>query len=154
MEELDQRDAEMIPVFIHSVNDIERIGDHAENIVELAQRKNDQKRVFTDQANQELRRMIDVATEMTSDVLSGLESGEISYARSALDKEEQLNRMQIELRQGHVERLNDGSCDMLSGLIFLDMVDYLEKIGDHLTNIAQGLMGGLRWDSSRRPQEE
>ena len=55
MEELDQRDAEMIPVFIHSVNDIERIGDHAENIVELAQRKNDQKRVFTDQANRSFR---------------------------------------------------------------------------------------------------
>jgi len=150
MEELDQRDAEKIPVFIHSVNDIERIADHAENIVELAQRKVDQKLTFTDKANQELERMIDIVTEMTSDVIEGLQSGELPHARRALHKEDQLNRMQVELRQGHVERLNDGTCNMLAGLIFLDIVDYLEKIGDHLTNIAQGLMGGLRWESSGR----
>lgn len=152
MEELDQRDAEKIPVFIHSVNDIERIADHAENIVELAQRKVDQKLTFTDEASQELRRMIDVVTGMTSDVMEGLQSGEISHARRALHKEDQLNRMQIELRQSHVQRLNGGSCDMLSGLIFLDFVDYLEKIGDHLSNIAQGLQSGLRWESSGRAQ--
>ena len=152
MEELDQRDAEKIPVFIHSVNDIERIGDHAENIVELALRRGDQKLVFTDQGNQELKRMIEVVTEMTSDVMEGLRSGDIQHAKRALHKEGQLNKMQIELRQSHVQRLDGGSCDMLAGLIFLDFVDYLEKIGDHLTNIAQGLMGGLRWDSSKRSE--
>ena len=152
MEELDQRDAEKIPVFIHSVNDIERIGDHAENIVELALRRGDQKLVFTDQGNQELKRMIEVVTEMTSDVMEGLRSGDIQHAKRALHKEDQLNKMQIEFRQSHVQRLNGGSCDMLAGLIFLDFVDYMEKIGDHLTNIAQGLMGGLRWDSSKRSE--
>ncbi len=140
MEELDQRDAEKIPVFIHSVNDIERIGDHAENLVELAQRRADQKLIFTDDANSELKRMIDVVTEMISDVMEGLQSGELSHAKRALHKEDQLNKMQIEFRQSHVQRLNGGSCDMMAGLIFLDFVDYLEKIGDHLTNIAQGLM--------------
>jgi phosphate:Na+ symporter len=55
--------------------------------------------------------------------------------------------MQIELRHTHVQRLNDGSCKVLSGLVYLDFVDYLEKIGDHLTNIAQGLLTGLRWES-------
>jgi len=150
MEELDQKDAEKIPVFIHSVNDIERIADHAENIVELAQRKIDQKLVFTEDANSELERMIGVVTEMTSDVMEGLKTGDLAPAKRALHKEDHLNKMQIELRQSHVQRLNDGACDMLAGLIFLDFVDYLEKIGDHLTNIAQGLMGGLRWESSKR----
>ena len=55
--------------------------------------------------------------------------------------------MQIELRHAHVQRLNDGSCKVLSGLVYLDFVDFLEKIGDHLTNIAQGLLSGLRWES-------
>ena len=154
MEELGQRDAEKIPVFIHSVNDIERVADHAENIVELAQRKDDQKLTFTDQANQELERMIDVVTGMTSDVMEGLQSGEVSHAKRALHKEDQLNRMQIELRQSHMQRLNGGSCDIRSGLIFLDFVDYLEKIGDHLSNIAQGLQSGLRWESSGRPHDD
>ncbi len=148
MESLEKRDAEKIPVFIHSVNDIERIGDHAENVVELAQRKIDQKLDFTEIAVAELRRMIDTVLEMVNDVSLGLESGEITHARRALHRENQLNRMQIELRQNHVDRLNEGSCSLFSGLIFLDFVDYLEKIGDHLTNIAQGLLGGLRWESA------
>ncbi len=147
MTELAHEEAEKIPVFIHSVNDIERIADHAENIVELAQRKIDQKLPFTEESLTDLKRMVGVAMEMIADVAEGLETGALPPAERALRREAQLNSMQIELRQTDVSRLNDGSCDMLSGLIFLDMVDYLEKIGDHLSNIAQGLMGGLRWES-------
>jgi len=148
MEGLTHDEAEKIPVFIHSVNDIERIADHAENVVELAHRKIDQKLVFSEKAANELNRMIETVLEMLGDVLSGLESGDVTHARRALHHEDKLNTMQIELRQSHVSRLNNGACDMLAGLIFLDLVDYLEKIGDHLTNIAQGLVGGLRWESS------
>lgn len=149
MEGLTKEEAEKIPVFIHSVNDIERIADHAENIVELAQRKIDQHLPFSDRANTELQRMIDVVLEMLNDVSLGLENGDLTNARRALNREDQINAMQIELRQNHVERLNEGTCNLLSGLIFLDFVDYIEKIGDHLTNVAQGLLGGLRWESTQ-----
>ncbi len=149
MEALEKDEAEAIPVFIHSVNDIERIADHSENIVELAQRKIDQHLPFSDEANAELQNMIDVALDMLNDVTLGLENGDMTHARSALNRENQLNKMQIDLRQNHVRRLNDGTCSLLSGLVFLDFVDYLEKIGDHLTNVAQGLLGGLRWESTK-----
>ncbi len=72
----------------------------------------------------------------------------MDVAREALIKEEELNRLQRSLRKSHVKRLNDGSCNMLSGIIFIDCVDCFEKIGDHLSNIAEGLLGGLRWESS------
>lgn len=93
--------------------------------------------------------MIDVVLEMLNDVSLGLENGDLTNARRALNREDQINAMQIELRQNHVERLNEGTCNLLSGLIFLDFVDYIEKIGDHLTNVAQGLLGGLRWESTQ-----
>jgi phosphate:Na+ symporter len=147
MQRLEEDEAEQIPVLIHSVNDIERIGDHAENIVELAQRKIDQKMPLSDEARAELHRMIDTTQEMISEVCQGLETGDKAHAHRALHCEERLNRMQIDLRHGHVQRLNDGACNMLSGLVYLDFVDYLEKIGDHLTNVAQGLLSGLRWES-------
>ena len=153
MEELDERDAEMIPVFIHSVNDIERIADNAENIMELAQRKYQQKLPFTDDAVAELNRMIDVSLSMIENVIDGLANGDTTHAARALKGEEKLNNFQIEFRLNHVRRLEAGGCNMLSGLVFLDFVDYLEKIGDHLANIAQGLMGGLRWDSPKQPQD-
>jgi len=148
MEGLEKNEAEMLPVFIHSVNDIERVADHAENILELAQRKMDQKLPFTEEAQGELKRMINTVLDMIQDVKEGLENGDLSHAKRALHKEDQLNRMQLDLRHAHVQRLNNGSCNVLSGIIFIDFVDYLEKIGDHLTNIAQGLLGGLRWESS------
>ncbi len=148
MQRLEEDEAEQIPVLIHSVNDIERIGDHAENIVELAQRKIDQKLRLTEDAIAELRHMIEAVQEMISEVCMGLETNDIAHAHRALHFEDQLNRMQIELRHSHVARLNDGSCNVLSGLVYLDIVDALEKIGDHLTNISQGLLSGLRWESN------
>jgi phosphate:Na+ symporter len=54
--------------------------------------------------------------------------------------------MQIEFRASHTERLNKGICLPLSGIIFLDFVDNVEKVGDHLTNIAQSVLYGFRWD--------
>jgi phosphate:Na+ symporter len=52
----------------------------------------------------------------------------------------------IKFRQHHVRSLGEGKCQLLSGLVFLDFVQNLEKIGDHMTNIAQSVLGGLRWN--------
>jgi len=146
MENLEHEEAEMIPVFIHSVNDIERIADHAENIVELGIRKVEKKLDLSGTATDELQKMYELAMGMIKDVLKGLQGDDIKYAKRALKKEDLLNRMQIDLRKQHVKRLNAGSCEVYSGMIFLDCVDYIEKIGDHLANIAQGLLGGFRWE--------
>ncbi len=146
MEDLEKEQAEMIPVFIHSVNDIERIADQAENIVEIAQRKADSKLCLSGDATEELNNMIGTALGMLDDVAIGLETGDLINAKKALKKEHKLNQMQIDFRKNHVRRLNDGICDIYSGLIFLDCVAFLEKIGDHLANIAEGLLGGFRWE--------
>ncbi len=148
METLGESEAAQIPVFIHSVNDIERIADHAENIAELAHRKIGQKLSFSSEAQSELGLMVDTVKEMMSDIKRGFSNGDQKHAHRALHREDQLNRMQIELRQNNVRRLNGGACNIYAGMVFLDFVDYLEKIGDHLTNIAQGLLGGLRWDTA------
>ncbi len=60
--------------------------------------------------------------------------------------EDTINRMQIDFRQSHAVRFDEGKCMLLSGIVFIDCVDNFEKIGDHLTNIAQSVAGGLRWD--------
>jgi phosphate:Na+ symporter len=148
MEGLEKEEAEQIPVLIHSVNDIERIADNAVNIVELGQRRSDKDLSFSGMAIDELDGMYKIVIEMLADVSRGLETEDLDAAREALIKEEELNRLQRTLRKSHVTRLNEGSCDMISGIIFIDCVDCFEKIGDHLSNIAEGLLGGLRWDSS------
>jgi phosphate:Na+ symporter len=83
---------------------------------------------------------------MIDNVIAALEQDDIEQAKEALVHERNLNRMQIECRRGHVDRMGNGLCSAEAGLIFIDLVDNIEKIGDHLTNIAQAIIGGLQWE--------
>ncbi|MFH1836833.1 MAG: Na/Pi cotransporter family protein [Candidatus Omnitrophota bacterium] len=156
--ELSQRNlseevSEELPVLIHNVNDIERIGDHAENIVELAERKIDSKLPFTDTAINELNLMWNELNSMMIETEEALRSRDMKIAKKVMEREKNINAYQIGLKKGHVERLNQGECNMQSGVIFMDFVDNLEKIGDHLTNIAQGVLGEMRWKGYKLQHE-
>ncbi len=135
-----------LPVLLHSVNDLERVGDHAVNIVEIAERKISQKINFSDTAMAEAGKMIEQANQMFESILKAMENNDVNSAQAALVNENHLNRMQIEYRRNHVQRMVEGACSPQAGLIFIDLVDNLEKIGDHLTNIAQAIIGGLQWE--------
>ncbi len=150
--ELSEKFSIQLPVLLHTVNDLERIGDHAVNIVEVAQRKIDQKLSFSEDAQSESRRLKEEINEMFDYVIGSLENDDMAAARSALTNEDNLNRMQIDFRQSHVRRMTSGVCTPEAGLVFISLVDNVEKIGDHLTNIAQAIIGGLQWDGIE-PQE-
>jgi phosphate:Na+ symporter len=135
-----------LPVLLHAVNDLERIGDHAVNIVEIAERKTSQKLEFTEAATQEAEQIRAELAQMFRKVVAALDGSDVAAAGSALASERKLNDMQLEFRRSHVARMTDGACTAVSGLIFIDLVDNAEKIGDHLTNIAQAAIGGLQWE--------
>jgi phosphate:Na+ symporter len=135
-----------LPVLMHTINDLERIGDHAENIAEIAERKMEQKLSFSDKALGEINDLKTVVEQMCDSIIRAMEKNDITAATSALAGENNLNRMQIGLRRSHVSRMAEGLCSPETGLIFIDLVDNVEKIGDHLTNIAQAVLGGLQWD--------
>jgi len=135
-----------LPVLLHTVNDLERIGDHAVNIVEIGERKIDQKISFSDLALTEAEELKNEIEQMLDYIIAALENNDIEAAKSALGNEDNLNRMQIDFRRSHVERMTGGLCSPQAGLIFIDLVDNVEKTGDHLTNIAQAIIGGLQWE--------
>jgi phosphate:Na+ symporter len=142
---LDETEAEEIPVLVHSVNDVERIGDHAENIIELAIRKHDQKLEIGQKALEDLERIADHTHGMFDDVLQTLREQDDRAALRVLENEEKLNTMQVRMKENHVIRLQNQECQILPGLVFVSLVDNLEKIGDHITNIAQASLRHLRW---------
>ena len=135
-----------LPVLLHTVNDLERIGDHAVNIVEIGERKIGQKLLFSDSALAEANELRKEIEQMCDNIITSLKDNNIKEAKLALVHENNLNRMQIEFRRSHVERMTGGVCSPQTGLIFIDLVDNVEKIGDHLTNIAQAIIGGLQWE--------
>ena len=143
--ELSPETANTLPVLLHTVNDLERIADHAVNISEAADRKIDHGHDFSEPAEAEIDRMSMEVHQMFEDVLVAIADFDVDIARRALGHEKTLNQMQEDWRDTHVERLGKGVCTAMAGLIFVDLVDNLEKIGDHLTNIAQGVVGGFQW---------
>ena len=144
--EIGDKVAAKLPVLLHTVNDLERVSDHAVNIAEIAERKIEQKLVFSDSAEAEAVRLKNEVNQMLDYISVALENDNVEAARSALENEENLNQMQIDFRRSHVRRMTEGGCSVEAGLIFVDLVDNVEKMGDHLKNIAQAVIGGLQWD--------
>jgi phosphate:Na+ symporter len=159
--QLSEEVAVRLPVLLHTVNDLERIGDHAVNVAEIAERKIDQRLTFTEAAVTEAGQLRKEAIQMFDRVISALESNDTQAASSALLNEIAINQMQLDFRRSHVQRMGEGLCTPETGLIFIDLVDNVEKICDHLTNIAQAVIGGLQWDgielklaASMKPAED
>ena len=142
--ELSKEQSEKIPSLLHVVNDIERIGDHAENIVELAERKIDKKLIFSKIAIKEIKEMHRKVNEMLKITIIALKSGSKKEAEEIFKIEKEINNMTLEFRDNHILRWHKRRCNLLSGVVFLDMIMNFEKIGDHLNNIGQAIKGDMR----------
>ena len=142
--ELSIEESRKIPPLIHVINDVERIGDHAVNLKELAEQKINNKMPFSNTAIEELRKMYEEINQMIDSAISALNSNNINEAKLVLSQESRINTIRDRLKENHVRRLEEGQCNVLSGVVFLDTISNFEKIGDHLTNVAQAVMDGLQ----------
>jgi len=135
--DLDPAESALIPALIHAVNDAERLGDHAEEMVELYHRMKDNKHKITKKGIKGIRQVQSALNGQFDAICRTLENGDASGAAEAVAVEEQLNALAVELTELHVERLEDGKCDVEAGVIYLDALAHLERVGDHLVNIAE-----------------
>ena len=133
---LTEPQAEIIPLLMHCVNDAERIADHAENIVALAERMAKAKNKLSEDAREELVELWRCLNEQAEHVLSALRRTDQENVILALLDEKRINKLSAKLEKSHVTRMKKGRCKVAVGIIFLEMVGELEKIGDHFTNIA------------------
>ncbi|HRZ40583.1 MAG TPA: Na/Pi cotransporter family protein [Candidatus Omnitrophota bacterium] len=143
--EISVENSQEIPVLLHNVNDIERMGDHAKNITEIAQLRIDSAILFSELAIEELKVMWQELKEMFTETKTAFEKLDRSMAEKLLEREDRMNAMQIRLKEAHIERLNQGVCKIKANYVFLDFIDNLEKIADHLTNISQSIIGQMQW---------
>jgi len=121
---------------LNIVNDIERVGDHAENLAELAEEKINEKLPFSEKALSELKIMFSKVQFSLNKSISALRNRDIALAREVVLKEDEIDKIEKELRANHIKRLNQGICYPESGVIFLDVISNLERVGDHANNIS------------------
>ncbi len=123
-------------IILQSLNDIERIGDHCENIIEQATDATLYNVSFSGEARQEMDNILEVTNNTLLLAYRALERQDKSVARQVLAHEEKIDELQATYRKAHIRRLNEGICNGSNGAVFLDMLVNLERIGDHCRNIA------------------
>ncbi|MFT5388276.1 MAG: phosphate:Na+ symporter [Candidatus Omnitrophota bacterium] len=136
-----------MPVLIHTVNDIERIADHAQNLAIISRRKASENLVFSKEATDEIDLMISKVMTMFDKTEQALSSGNKEEANEVLALEDEVNKMHEAYKDTHFKRLNSKECKIQSGFLFLEYIDNLEKIADKLTNIAQSILIKMRWNA-------
>lgn len=136
-ESLSEQQSETVTSLFHVVNDIERIGDHADNIAELCQYRLDHNLNFSDQAITELKYIYENVKYAVDTCVESLNSFDLGLAHKVIEAEAKIDELEKQLRNDHIDRLNTGICFPASGAIFLDIISNLERVGDHSNNIAQ-----------------
>ncbi|WP_214802705.1 Na/Pi cotransporter family protein [Exiguobacterium sp. s194] len=135
--DLTEQESQEHKTLMHAINDIERIGDHVENIIELIDYKTATRVTLSTGAQKELTEMYDLTRATLEKSLQTLASGDMVEARQVIEMEAKLDMLERQFRKNHVVRLNTGECDGQAGMFFVDMLSNLERIGDHAMNITE-----------------
>lgn len=134
--DLPASDVEQLGEMFHVVNDLERIGDHAENMAEYAKSRIDEEIPFSEDGLAELRDMLDKTVALFKLSMEAFHTRDQHLLPRVLVQEENIDDMEKTLQQSHVDRLTRGACTPRSGMIFSDMLSNLERVADHATNVA------------------
>ena len=129
-------DLKSIGALFHVVNDIERIGDHAENIADAAVRREETGVGFSKEAQRELGEMMDMVNTVLRFSFEMFVKSTEEHVEDIMNLEEAIDEKEKELQQKHIERLSNNECTPEAGALFSDIVSGLERVADHATNIA------------------
>lgn len=134
---LSQKQAEYIPVLMHCTNDAERIADHTENILSLTKRLQDADARLSEAALSDLDVMYSLLKRQADDVLAALKSHDAELSRRGKSAEKEILRLAEELENKHIERLREGTCNAIVGVIFIELLGDLTKVSGKFANIAK-----------------
>ncbi|RLL48067.1 Na/Pi cotransporter family protein [Oceanobacillus piezotolerans] len=140
-ESLTEAESSKHTTLMDTVRDIERIGDHFENIIELIDYKITNKVNLSKQAFEDLNSMFDLTLLTVKQAVSALDKLDREKAIEVVQKEEQIDNMEREFRKNHIIRMNENLCNGSAGIVFVDIISNLERIGDHAVNIAEDVLG-------------
>ena len=120
----------------HVVNDIERIGDHAENVADAAKQRKETGVTFSREAQKELGEMLEMVNKIIQYSMDMFAKGDETHMQEVIRLEDKVDNKEKELQRLHVQRLAKGECTPEAGMIFSDIASGLERVADHATNIA------------------
>jgi len=129
-------DLKSIGALFHVVNDIERIGDHAENVADAARQRKEEDTNFSKEAQRELGEMLDMVNKIVQYSVEMFAKSDETHMKEIMELEDAIDEKERQLQKKHVERLTKNECTPEAGMLFSDIISGLERVSDHATNIA------------------
>lgn len=134
--DLSETDSKIVSMMLHTIGDLERISDHAVNIIEAAGEMHTKKIKFSDQALRELKVMIKAVNEILDMSINSFINADVNLAKCVEPLEDVIDQLRNELKSRHIERLRSGKCTIELGFILQDLLTNFERVSDHCSNIA------------------
>ena len=134
--DMTERDSLQITKLLHIIGDLERISDHAVNIVESAEEMKDKKLSFSDEAKRELKVMRAAIADIVSMTYQGFISNDVNCVLEVDPLEEVVDRIRDTIKKNHVNRLRKSECTIEHGFVLSDLLTNFERVSDHCSNIA------------------
>ncbi|OWZ84681.1 sodium:solute symporter [Natranaerobius trueperi] len=138
---LTKNQSKQVTDLLNAINDIERIGDHSENLIDLTKSTIEDNLPFSDTAKKELTDFHEKLSEMYGMAIDAFENENYEKAQEVVDYDDVIDEMEKILRKHHMLRLNEKRCHPSSGVIYLDILSNFERIGDHSTNLCGIILG-------------
>lgn len=126
--------------YLHTINDFERISDHALNIAECAKELYDKEIKFSAQGEKELKVLISAVSEIVGTAVGAFVDNDIERAYRVEPLEELIDNLCDEMKMHHIDRLQKGICTLHHGFVFNDLLTNLERVSDHCSNIAVAMI--------------
>lgn len=133
-------DSNLLAAYFHVVNDIERIGDHADSIAEIIPQMYEADVQMSESSKKELADMMVLVNQILYESLDMFVTGNTTKMQEINELEDKIDLMERNLQNAHIYRLNQGKCSAQAGIYFSDVVSGLERVGDHAINIAFALV--------------
>lgn len=134
------QDSKLHSTLLNTVRDLERVGDHMENVMELVDHQKKNKISFSEPAILGIEEMFDLTLSALKQAVIALETGDTEQAKAVTAKEEEIDKMERVLRKKHITRMHSKECSGTAGIVYIDIVSNLERVGDHAVNIAETVL--------------
>ncbi len=134
--ELPTSDAKTLGALFHVVNDIERIGDYAENFADYAKDRIEKNINFSEKAEKQLMDMTELVMDTLNYSLEMFSGQNPEHMREVIQLEDEVDEREKKLQRSHVKRLTKGRCTPEAGILFSDTISGLERVADHAVNVA------------------
>lgn len=138
--EMTEGQTKQVSKFLHTISDFERLGDHAVNISRVAAEIHEKKIAFSDEGSQELRVLKDAVREIVCTTVDSFQEDDLLTAGRVEPLRELIGILCDEMKLRHIARLRTGACDMKQGIVFNDLLNNMERIADHCSNVAVAMI--------------